>query len=313
MRACVTGELTFGESFGAIAAGKTHFWIAVLQDGAAALSLPGLINRTPLAYLIAPFVLPRDAFANRRKHHAYAVELVKRRLKRHTTATAAATTDQEKYDGNDDENSSSSYGHRNDHDIFSGLLSDPTMSEDVLLSHAYSLVIAGADTVSLTLTAALHFLLSTASTTTTESSPGAAAKRGVCLRALQSEVRALPYAQLTDAVVSQLPYLNAVIEEALRLFPPVPFGLPRVVPLSNVDGNEEGHGEGGATATATAPATKMMMLIDGHAVPGGTEVSVPHWVMNRRADVWGPRSGEFVPERWLPVPVGWGGSGSGSS
>lgn len=49
--------------------------------------------------------------------------------------------------------------------------------------------------------------------------------------------------------VSQLKYLPAVLEEALRMFPPVPVSLPRVVP---------GRGED----------------IDGRFVPGGVSSSI---------------------------------------
>jgi len=51
-------------------------------------------------------------------------------------------------------------------------------------------------------------------------------------------------ADLNMDILGSLPYMNACIEEGLRIFPPVPIGLLRTVP------------EGGA-------------LIDGHNVPGG--------------------------------------------
>jgi cytochrome P450 len=48
-----------------------------------------------------------------------------------------------------------------------------------------------------------------------------------------------------------LPYMIATIREALRIYPPLPLGLPRVVP------------EGGET-------------IDGHFVPAGVRLAFPN-------------------------------------
>jgi cytochrome P450 len=67
-------------------------------------------------------------------------------------------------------------------------------------------------------------------------------------------------------------YLIAVIEEALRLVPPVPAGLHRISP--------------GA-------------VIDGHYVPKGTTVSVSGWSTTHDERFF-HNAREFHPERWLP-------------
>jgi len=73
--------------------------------------------------------------------------------------------------------------------------------------------------------------------------------------------------------ISQLPYTNACINEALRVHPPVPAG-----PLRRVPGQ-------GST-------------IDGHWVPGGTTVSVGMWAASHNAANWRDPD-EFIPERWI--------------
>ncbi|KAJ4358701.1 uncharacterized protein N0V89_003285 [Didymosphaeria variabile] len=72
----------------------------------------------------------------------------------------------------------------------------------------------------------------------------------------------------------KLPYLQAVIQEGLRIHPAVGCPLVRVVPA------------GGAH-------------IAGRYFPAGTEVGINAWVIHRNKDIFGPDADKFVPERWL--------------
>jgi len=76
--------------------------------------------------------------------------------------------------------------------------------------------------------------------------------------------------------VKSLPYLSATIQEALRMFATNAFGLPRVVP----------------------PSAEPLMLI-GQRIPGGTELSVPAYTIQRDLDIWGEDAHQFRVERWL--------------
>lgn len=72
----------------------------------------------------------------------------------------------------------------------------------------------------------------------------------------------------------QMPYLDAVLKESLRMHSAVGLPLWRVVP------------EGGVN-------------IAGEFIPAGTNVGVNAWVAHRNKQVWGPDAEEFRPERWL--------------
>lgn len=72
--------------------------------------------------------------------------------------------------------------------------------------------------------------------------------------------------------IKDLPYLNCVIRETLRLYSAVPTGMPRVAP------------KGGAT-------------LSGRFVPEGTTVAAQAYSLHRNEDVF-PQPDRFIPERW---------------
>ena len=74
--------------------------------------------------------------------------------------------------------------------------------------------------------------------------------------------------------VKRLPYLDAVINEALRIHATSGIGLPRLVP------------QGG-------------MTVCGRFFPEGTVLSVPTYTIHRDRDVWGEDVDAFRPERWF--------------
>jgi cytochrome P450 len=72
----------------------------------------------------------------------------------------------------------------------------------------------------------------------------------------------------------ELPYLTAVVQESLRLFPAVGVPLERVVPAGGLE-------------------------VCGHFIPAGTVVGVSAWPLHRKESMFGPQPDEFRPERWI--------------
>ncbi|GME27456.1 Glycoside hydrolase protein [Neofusicoccum parvum] len=141
-------------------------------------------------------------------------------------------------------------------------------TQEALDEDARTIVTAGADTTSNTLTCALYHL----------------ARHPTIYTALQTQLTALfpsgphtfTYAALQTAPP---PLLDAIIHETLRLAPATPSGNPRVTPPSGLL----------IPATATSPAL---------LVPGDTDVYVPPYVVQRDARFF-PAPDAFVPGRWL--------------
>lgn len=122
---------------------------------------------------------------------------------------------------------------------------------------------AGSDTTASTLSGLLYFLLA---------NPQALAK-------LKEEIQQFTASgQLSEQPsfkeCQQMPYLDAVLKESLRLHSAVGLPLWRVVPKGGVE-------------------------IAGQFVPEGTNIGINAWVAHRNPTVWGPDAEVFRPERWL--------------
>ncbi|KAF9779050.1 hypothetical protein IL306_002819, partial [Fusarium sp. DS 682] len=141
-------------------------------------------------------------------------------------------------------------------DFFAHILGDGGFNRDHLAEQAKILLLDRSETTATLLAGVTYLLL----------------KSTAALARLQCEVRssfASPD-KIRGDLLHQAPYLRAVIK-GLRLFPPVPLGLPRTCP--------------GA-------------MVDGKYVPAGTEVSVDNFVMSHDARFF-PELNEFRPESWL--------------
>ncbi|EWZ49110.1 hypothetical protein FOZG_00079 [Fusarium oxysporum Fo47] len=229
----IIGDLAFGESFSAVAEGRSHFWVSLIIDASYAMMLSGLRKRVPLVNLYLPFVVPKDASVIHRKHMALTREKMLKRLEMPNSEDRG--------------------------DFFSHLLrkGGNKVPEPELCQQSNTLIVAGSETTATCLTGIVFCLLSNVS----------------CLEALSNEVhsRFQSDTEITGDATADLKYLSAVIEEGLRIFPPAPFGLPRVSP--------------GA-------------IIDGHYIPPGVVVSVDHWTTKHDGRYWkDPHA--FIPERWI--------------
>ncbi|KAF7315985.1 Cytochrome P450 [Mycena indigotica] len=160
-----------------------------------------------------------------------------------------------------------------------------TVSQDEVVTEAMLLLTAGADTTANSLTAILFYILTNpsiyakvvaeldsinaglAELDSTASRPQAARLNSAI--ELETATDSLP----THEQIKSLPYLNATIEEGLRLFATNAFGLPRIV------------GEA--------------FELDGVAVPKGYEVSAPAYTIQRDPRIWGEDAEMYRPERWI--------------
>jgi cytochrome P450 len=78
----------------------------------------------------------------------------------------------------------------------------------------------------------------------------------------------------SDVSFDKLAYLDAVVNEGLRCFPPIPMSLPRYAPLGGIS-------------------------IDGYLIPGGTVVSCQAYSVHRINEEVFPEPEVFNPDRWL--------------
>lgn len=236
----IIGDLSFGESFGCLDRGEFHFWIGLIFDAVKAGAIEQSSRRfaspgTWLQKKIQSFY-QGDLSKKRASHLAYSREKVMKRL----------------------ENSKSTRKDFIHYILKQGEHYD--LSQDEVIVNAALFIVAGSETTASSLAALTNFLL----------------RNPRCFEKVKDEIRTRFASEdeiTLAATLEDLPYMNACLEEGLRMFPPAPIGFLRKI-------QPEGD------------------VVDGHAVPGGTSVSVSAWCASHSSDNFeDPDS--FIPERWL--------------
>lgn len=248
----IIGAITYGQRFGFLDNGKDiESLMSVLDGHLSYATIAGLVpSLHPFLYAL------RDWWAGRKgSGRGSLLRFTLQRLKQHNDELGSSKTDD-----------------MEDHDRPQSFLSkflsknsqDPTkFTHGHVVASCISNIVAGSDTTAISLSAILYYLLVTPE----------------CLDKLRDEIAAFDAdgrlsSKPTFKETQQMPYLQAVIKEALRMHPATGLPLERVVPT------------GGAT-------------ICGRLFPAGTIVGCNSWVEHRNTSVFGDDAYQFRPERWL--------------
>jgi cytochrome P450 len=211
----IIGDLSFAQSFDALKTRTTHPWIASffgsLKTG---VILSELASIPALRLLLLALVIPMRMSGRNKLLRSYCGEKIDQRIK-------MGTLDRPDFLGKVLAQNEKKDEHSN-------------ISKAEINATFNILMIAGSETTA-TVLAGCIFLLQ---------------KNPPVLDKLKAEVRGAFENEnaITVTSVNKLPYLLAVLEESLRLYPPVPVSLPRITPPA------------GAT-------------VCGHFIPGGVSSS----------------------------------------
>jgi cytochrome P450 len=186
------GDLAFGDSFKCLDSGGYHPWVAMIFDGFKQMTYLNALKRLPRLLVLKNIIMPKKV-AQSTAEHAHL-----------TTSTARKRVESGKTDRED----FMSYILR--HNDEKGM----TMEE--IIENSGTLIVAGSETTATLLSGTTFYLLS---------NPQAYDK-------LVREVRDTFETEddITLQRVNHLEYMLAVLNEGLRLYPPVPSGLPRITP-----------------------------------------------------------------------------------
>ncbi|KAF4637192.1 hypothetical protein G7Y89_g902 [Cudoniella acicularis] len=157
------------------------------------------------------------------------------------------------------EKRSNSGGYENQRDMMASFFRHG-LSKSEAVTEAGLQIIAGADTTATAIRATLLFVIT----------------NPPVYRKLQAEIDATQINNpvITDEQAKTLPYLQAVLKEGLRMWPITTAVLPKVTP-PNGD------------------------TFKGRYIPGGTEIGLCWWGLQRNKEIYGEDSAVFRPERWL--------------
>ncbi|KAH6621938.1 cytochrome P450 [Boeremia exigua] len=232
----ISSDLSFADSFGSLEGGKTHPWVEIAKGFGKGLALIASINQYPPVDRVLRLIIPKKVIEKMKDHAMMSSAMAQKRLSMKTDRPDFVTATKKYVDAK-------------------GGIEGKEWDINLMI-----MVFSGSETLASSLTAIFRELVQ---------HPGA-------LQRLTTEIRStfVSEEEITLASTTHLPYLNAVIDEGLRLDPPAPVTPPKVVPA-------EGD------------------IVCDRFVPGGTYVAYNQYSGNRQAyNFHLPNT--FLPERFLP-------------
>ncbi|KAJ5573605.1 uncharacterized protein N7459_008032 [Penicillium hispanicum] len=236
----IIGDLAFGEPFNCLKNSSYHRWIDLFFSHLTLGVYANISRRLPIpgSQRLLTLITPKRIMAERNWHLELTKAKVLGRLEKSNERP----------------------------DFFANILkhnnTEKGLSVGEMITNSSTLIVAGSETTATLLSGVTYLLL----------------KNPRVLTKLQDEVRSAfaTEDQITLETCNRLDYCLAVLTEALRLYPPVGVGLPRLV---------DAQGD----------------LIAGHWVPGGTVVSICHLAASHSPTNYALPE-EFIPERHLDDP-----------
>lgn len=253
------GDLAYGKSFGGLAEGRTNKWVENIDRMMRFFPILVLASASPVISKVVMLMVPENLKKSRGEHFRLGTELAMERIR----------NKEQKHRGDFMDYMMRSQGEEHG-------LSNPELA-----SNADTIIGAGSETTATLLCGVTYYLLRTPE----------ALKR--CLEEVRSAFDADRDIEF-KAASKRLPYMLACLDEALRLFPPVPTVLMRrTLPgqMTVIDGHKipenvsRHHCE---TITARHSLTVIQVLVGVH------HLSTYHSSRNFH------QSKAFCPERWLP-------------
>ncbi|KAK4224931.1 hypothetical protein QBC38DRAFT_396686 [Podospora fimiseda] len=234
----IFGDLLFDESFECLHHSQYHSWMALLFNYAKSTVYNAVPGYYPWLGFVFKKLLPPSMKKMIRQHHQFILDKLDRRFKAIDRPDAMS------------------------HIIKAMQAEKTTISMDQLTTTAMDIVTAGSETTATALSAMVNYLVhhpDKLQNLTTELRTKFKDESEMTLDALREE---------------KAPYLNAVINETLRMAPPIPWLPPRITP-------KEGK------------------VICGTFLPGNTTLVSQIYLMNRSPSYFHSPD-TFTPERYLP-------------
>ena len=232
----IVGDLTWGSSFGCLDGLTYHPWIQTVGQFKTAVVV-GATKFYPLLHSTLMAITPSSALKDVMEMWRITEQKVRRRLHDGSNLPVLMSTIV----------------------AAEGNPKSPMSPEEIEVN-AMMIVAAGSESITTVLSGAINYLL----------------RYPEKLQALSHEIRTTFASEndVTAASLKSAPYLNAVLNESMRLCPTIPDAMRRLVPA------------GGAR-------------VAGQFLPENTVVSIPPWA-SYRSDRNFTNPTEFAPERWLP-------------